>query len=118
MLIDVIIMFIKKLSEIKGENVKEAKRTKIQWLVTKENAGASNFTMRRFSIEEGGEIPPHSHNWEHEIYVLKGRGILGWPGEERKIEADMVIYVPPNISHWYKNTGDEDLTFICIIPYK
>ncbi|MFX1598474.1 MAG: cupin domain-containing protein [Promethearchaeota archaeon] len=111
-------MYIKRISEIKAEKVKEAKKTKIQWLVTRENAGANNFTMRRFSIEEGGEIPPHSHDWEHEIYILKGRGLLGWSGEERKIEADMAIYVPPNISHWYKNTGYEELVFICIIPYK
>lgn len=111
-------MYIKRIDEIKVENVKEATKTKIQWLITKENAGAINFAMRRFSIEKGGEIPSHSHNWEHEIYVLKGKGLLGWPGREREIEADMVVFVPPNLLHWYKNIGDEELVFICMIPYK
>ncbi|MFX1486193.1 MAG: cupin domain-containing protein [Promethearchaeota archaeon] len=111
-------MYVRRVAEIKAENVKEARKTKIQWLITKKNAGASNFTMRRFSIEKGGEIPSHSHNWEHEIYILKGKGILGWPSQEQEVEADMVVYVPPNLPHWYKNTGDEELVFICIIPYK
>ncbi|MHA1410821.1 MAG: cupin domain-containing protein [Candidatus Odinarchaeia archaeon] len=113
-------MYVKKIDEIKTELVtmNGVKDTYIQWLINKENAGAKNFAMRRFTIKPGGEIGVHSHDWEHEIYVLKGKGKLGAGDESANVHEDMVIYVPPNIDHWYKNTGKEDLVFLCMIPIK
>lgn len=50
-----------------------AEGVKIRVIISKED-GAPNCVMRRFTIEPGGHTPYHTHNWEHEIYVLSGEG--------------------------------------------
>ncbi len=73
--------------------------------------------MRRFILGKNGYIPVHQHPWEHEIYVLLGKGIVGAMNEEKVLESDNYAYIPPNVPHWYKSLSDEWI-FLCIIPYK
>ncbi|MGQ4833560.1 MAG: cupin domain-containing protein [Candidatus Asgardarchaeia archaeon] len=113
-------MYVGHISEVPAEEVKLEGTTKttIQWLITKEKAGAENFAMRRFVIKPGGTIGKHSHDWEHEIYVLDGEGIVGAGDKEVKVTKDIFLYIPPNVPHWYRNEGASDFVFLCIIPYK
>ena len=39
-----------------------------------DNVGASNFTTRHFEVAPGGHTPFHAHAWEHEVFVLSGKG--------------------------------------------
>ena len=103
--------------EVKPVEMEDAKGAYIQWLID-QSKGAKRFAMRLFTVKPGGVIPKHNHWYEHEIYVLKGEGIIGAGDREYTIREGNVIFVPPNIPHWYKNTGKEDLVFICIIPLK
>jgi quercetin dioxygenase-like cupin family protein len=89
--------------------------TTIRWLINRDN-GARTFAMRRFVVQPGGEIPLHSHEADHEIYILSGEGVAFTPEHEVAIESDMFLYVPPNEKHGYRNTGDTPLIFICVIP--
>jgi len=78
--------------------------------------GAPNFCMRVFEVEPGSSTPSHSHPWEHEVFVLSGRGVvLGGEGETQ-IAKDSVVFVPPDEHHCFVNNGDEPLRFICVIP--
>jgi len=78
--------------------------------------GAPTFTMRQFSVNAGGYTFFHSHDFEHEIYILKGYGIARKDREEIPISADMVILVEPNELHQIVNNGTEELVFLCLIP--
>jgi len=89
--------------------------TTIRWLINTDN-GARTFAMRRFVIQPGGEIPLHSHEADHEMYILSGKGVAFTPEQEVEIEADMFLYVPPHEEHGYRNSGKSPLVFICIIP--
>lgn len=112
-------MIIKKLDNIEKEDVTMANSTKttIQWLITK-NDGAERFTMRRFDIEPGGSIGLHEHPEDHEIYVLQGNGtLIDEEGNEKKVEKNDIIYVPPDERHGYRNDGNKPFSFICVIPY-
>ena len=43
--------------------------------------GAPLFTMRVFEVEPGSSTPSHSHEWEHEVFILSGKGVVaGEPG--------------------------------------
>lgn len=89
-----------------------ASGVKIQRLISE----APNFNMRRFVVDRTGYTPLHKHDYEHEVYVLSGRGVVTEEGKRKKLEAGSVVYVPPNITHQFKNTGREPLVFLCLVP--
>jgi quercetin dioxygenase-like cupin family protein len=112
-------MIKKNVGDVESEVVTKANsiKTTIQWLITKED-GATNYTMRRFLLQPGGEIGLHGHPEEHEIYILEGKGqVFDEEGNITEITVGDVLYVPPNELHGYKTIGDEPLAFICVIPY-
>jgi len=38
--------------------------------------GAPNFCMRVFDVEPGSSTPSHAHDWEHEVFILAGKGVV------------------------------------------
>ncbi len=93
------------------------KGVEVRWLITKDD-NAKNFAMRLFKIKPGGRSPQHSHSWEHEVFVLEGRGLVLCGNEEEPIGPGYVVFIPPNMSHCFRNPGDEPLKFLCLIPCK
>jgi quercetin dioxygenase-like cupin family protein len=91
--------------------------TTIQWLITKEKDDAPNFAMRRFVIKSGGTIGLHDHWYEHEILILGGEGVMyGDDAVEHSVSRDSFVFVPGDEPHGYRNDGDEDFVFLCMIP--
>ena len=78
--------------------------------------GAPTFAMRQFTVEPGGHTPLHRHNYEHEVYVLAGKGLVRGGDTQREIHAGDVVFMPANQLHQFKVTGDEPLVFICLVP--
>ncbi len=80
--------------------------------------GAPNFAMRQFAVEPGGHTPRHSHDYEHEVFVVGGRGTILLEGRERPIRGGDVIYVPAEEVHQFKSAMDqkEPLRFLCLVP--
>lgn len=80
---------------------------------------APNFIMRRFEIKPGGNIGIHSHNWEHEMYIIQGElYLIDGKGNKEKVTKDEFVYMPPNEPHGYLNESNETAAFLCIIPKK
>jgi quercetin dioxygenase-like cupin family protein len=94
-----------------------ASNVRMRWLISHKEK-APNFAMRMFEIEQDGHTPLHSHDSEHEVYVLKGRGLIVMDNEKKEIEQGYVVYVPPQLTHQFINTGDETLQFLCLIPHE
>ncbi len=79
--------------------------------------GASNFIMRVFEVAPGMTSPHHAHPWEHEIFVLAGRGTArDRDGKDTPIGEGTSIFVPGGEKHCLINQGGDALRFICIIP--
>ena len=78
--------------------------------------GAPNFCMRVFEVEPDSSTPSHSHSWEHEVFILSGRGIAVGEQGKTQITKDSVVFVPPDEKHCFINNGSEILRFICVIP--
>jgi len=112
-------MLVRSVTEVKQDKVEVegAQGVKIRWLISADE-GAPNFAMREFEIEPGGNTPYHSHDWEHELYVLAGEGVAVDEGLERHIKKGSVVLVPPNKMHNFKNTGQQTLRFLCLVPHK
>ncbi|MGD2162228.1 MAG: cupin domain-containing protein [Anaerolineales bacterium] len=77
-----------------------------------------NFAMRRFTIQPGGGMPNHTNQVEHEQYVLRGKAEIGIGDEVFQVKKDDVVFIPAEVPHWYKNSGDEPFEFLCMVPNK
>jgi len=80
------------------------------------NDGAPHFCMRVFDVEPGSSTPSHEHPWEHEMYILSGRGLAVGEEGETEIAKDSVIFIPANEHHCIRNNGNKTLRLICVIP--
>ncbi|MCK4236569.1 MAG: cupin domain-containing protein [Candidatus Krumholzibacteria bacterium] len=92
-----------------------AENVTIRWLIS-EKDGADRFHMRLFEIEPGGKTPLHSHAWEHEVYILEGRGKLIFEDKEKEFSGGFFIFVPEGKEHSFINIGDGTLKFLCLVP--
>jgi len=91
-----------------------AKGVRIKWLINKDNA--PTFLMRHFTVDPGGFTPFHSHDWEHEVYVLEGIGKVRYEDREEKIAPGDAILIPPNKKHQFQAGSDRPLKFLCMVP--
>ncbi|NVM35532.1 MAG: cupin domain-containing protein [Candidatus Lokiarchaeota archaeon] len=115
-------MLKKNYKEVKEQEAVLADGTKaegiyIRWLID-ENVGAKNFAMRRVEIKPDLKVPLHNHAEEHEIFILSGTGKFYNDKEKVEIvkEGDFV-YIPSNEKHSIENIGEDNLIFLCLIPY-
>jgi len=110
-------MKIRKSDEVEAKvvNVEGAENATVRWLVSAED-GAPTFAMRKFEVAPGGCTPHHSHAHEHEIYVLSGSGVCVTPSGEQPISTGDAIYVEPGDDHQFKNTGQQTMEFLCMVP--
>jgi quercetin dioxygenase-like cupin family protein len=77
--------------------------------------GAPNFALRQFQVEPGGHSPRHSHDYEHEVYVVDGGGTVLLNGKEQSIRAGDVVYVPADHEHQFR-AANGGLKFLCLVP--
>ncbi len=78
--------------------------------------GAPTFALRHFEVAVGCAAHSHFHPWEHEAYILEGKGeILGADGAV-PFRAGDSCYTAPNELHQFRNTGATPLRFLCAIP--
>ena len=78
--------------------------------------GAPNFAMRVFEIQPSSSTPYHSHTWEHEVFVLSGRGVVKSTEGEKQLGEGDAIFVAPDEEHCFANIGDDILRLICVVP--
>lgn len=87
----------------------------VRWLITKD-MGANNFAMRLFEIGPDGNTPLHTHHWEHEIFILGGKGAVFDGTKTTSFKKDDVVFIPSDERHQLRNTGKKLLKLLCLIP--
>jgi quercetin dioxygenase-like cupin family protein len=92
-----------------------AKDVTIRLLITK-NDGAPGFIMRLFEIAPGGGTPLHTHDNEHEVFVLEGEGAVWRDGKDVPLRPGIAVFVPGGERHCFKNTGAGKFQFLCLVP--
>ena len=110
-------MFIAKAEDVDERSVEMegARDITIRWLIDPK-VGAENFAMRLFRIEKDGCTPYHQHDWEHEVFVLQGDGIVRTEEGDHKLGPRSVLFMPSGKWHQFLNAGPEDFEFLCLIP--
>ncbi len=110
-------MLIRNAQEVQGKPVEMdgASAVTMRMMVGRAD-GAPNFAMRHFTVAPGGHTPRHSHDYEHEIYVVEGAGRVEQDGEFRDLRAGDVVYVKANATHQFVNPGPAQFKFLCMVP--
>ncbi len=85
-------------------------------VVAGEAEKAPTFAMRVFEIEKGSATPLHTHPWEHEVFLLEGKGKLKSGDKEIPLSEGDAAIVLPNEQHSFINAGDKMLRMICVVP--
>lgn len=104
-----------KVNEQEVDPVEVEKGITIQTLIAPDD-GALNFAMRLFKVAPHAHTPLHRHPWEHEVFVLRGDGLLKYEEKEYAIGAGDAILVPAEAEHNFRSVGAGELAFICVIP--
>ena len=109
-------MKITNYRDIEANEVEEgAMNVTIRQLITTDS-GAENFTMRMFEMQPEGSTPLHDHDWEHEVFILEGKGAVVAGGKDNPFREGDAIFVAPKEKHQFKNTGQAVVRFVCLIP--
>ena len=77
--------------------------------------GAPHFALRSFIVEPEGHSPRHSHDYEHEVYIVSGTGEVLLEGEYRPLKQGDVVYVPADEEHQFR-AGKDGMRFLCLVP--
>ncbi len=107
-------MTVRHAADIARDLVAAGTGTERQVLIGPETG--PNFALRRFIMQPGGGMPPHTNAVEHEQYVLRGRATVGIGDETHTLSADDVVFIPAGVPHWYRAEGDEPFEFLCVVP--
>ncbi len=107
-------MLVRQSQAVEQEGVAAGKGTARQVLIGPDEA--PNFAMRKFIMEPGGGMPPHTNTVEHEQYVLGGKARIGIGEEVVEVAKDDVLFIPAGVPHWYEALGDEPFEFLCLVP--
>jgi len=109
-------MIIKKMTDVPIKTSPEYVGVEKQILIGSED-GSNEIILRYFSIEPGGNSPYHSHDFPHLVKIEKGNGVvIDTDGNEHPLGVGMLVYIPDNEPHGFKNTGSGTFDFICIVP--
>ena len=90
----------------------------IRWLIDDDHDGAPVYALRMVELEPGGKSPQHAHPFEHENFVVQGKGRLLIEDTWHDLNEGDVAFVPAGILHQYVNAGETTFKFLCGIPVK
>jgi quercetin dioxygenase-like cupin family protein len=108
-------MLVRRLSAIEaiayGDGIKKR-------IAIGENEGAPTFVMRIFDLSAGASTPFHTHDWEHEVFILSGKGVVVSEDGDKPVGPEDIIFVPPDEKHCLRNTGQDTFRFMCLVPLR
>jgi quercetin dioxygenase-like cupin family protein len=88
-----------------------ANGVKVQELVG-EGQGSKRFNLRMYTVAKGGHTNVDQHEYEHQLYVLKGRGVLKKKGGDVFMRTGDAVFIPANSQHQFVNEYDEPLIYL------
>jgi cytosine deaminase len=67
-------------------------------------------------VPPGEATLPHFLRTATELYyILGGRGEMHIGAEQNPVFPGQIVLIPPGALQWIRNTGPEDLVFLCIV---
>jgi quercetin dioxygenase-like cupin family protein len=108
---------IKHWTDVPAEDIPGLEGATIRWVINEQD-GAPHFALRVIEVQPGAATPHHSHWWEHEIFVLNGKGVAITKAGETPMSSGTTILTAKDKMHQFRNVGQEVLRFICLVPFQ
>ncbi len=112
-------VFIVNADSVPIENLerKGAEKVNVRYLVD-ERQGSERFALRLYSVVKGGHTPLDQHQYEHQVYVLSGQGLLKQSSDNAlaipNLRAGDTVFIPSNAVHQFINEREEPFVFLCV----
>ena len=99
------------------EPIEEVKGVSRRDILTADD-GVTLTCMQVVEISPHTSTPSHYHPWEHEIFIVSGKGIAAGEQGSVTVGAGNIIFIPANEPHCFVNTESDTLRFVSIEPLK
>ena len=100
-----------EISIIQGNEGSEIK----QYFNPDNTVNGINYSIAQFTIESGKKSKIHKITSSEIYYILEGRGNITIEGTTYLLEKDDSVFIQPNSEQFIKNTGKNNLKFLCIV---
>lgn len=110
-------MYRTNLRAIKSVRFGEIGSTRVtmKQLVGKED-GAEKTALHEIKILKGGRTNVHSHNWQHQMFVTSGGGLLLTAGKPVPMHEGDVFLIPRGEAHGFEQRGRAPLVILTVTP--
>jgi mannose-6-phosphate isomerase-like protein (cupin superfamily) len=86
----------------------------IRELMAHRNSAIRQQSLAEARLAPGAATTPHHHKVTEEIYyILTGTASMTLGNETRPVGPGDAIAIPPGLRHTIKNTGSQELVFLC-----
>ncbi len=75
----------------------------------------TGYSIAHAQVMPGKASVPHRLAGSEVYHILQGTGIMCIDDESEHVKPGDTIFVPPKASQYIVNTGNDELTFICIV---
>lgn len=105
---------VRHADTVRQQPIAAGQNAQMQVLLGEED-GTPHFAMRRFRMGEGGGMPRHTNQVEHEQYVLSGRAEITIGDDVHRVAPGQVLYIPAGVPHSYR-VMEAPFEFLCLVP--
>lgn len=83
-------------------------------LIDEPTTGAQAFSLLVNEIRPGFAGRQHSHDVEHGMYIIRGRGRFTLDGQAFPVEPGTALFAPAHVPHSLACEGEEPLQYVVI----
>jgi len=76
---------------------------------------ALRYSLAWAEVPARGATRPHRLTSSEVYFILEGEGEMHIDAEKERIGSGQVVYIPPRARQWVRNTGREELRFLCLV---
>jgi mannose-6-phosphate isomerase-like protein (cupin superfamily) len=73
------------------------------------------YSIAHAKVAVGQTTKPHKLKSSEVYYLIEGQGLMHIDEETSEVSAGCVVYIPPGSMQYIENSGNSDLTFLCIV---
>ncbi len=76
---------------------------------------AIRYSLAHAILKPGQTSKAHKLKTSEVYYILEGEGLMHINDEIERVHDGFTIYIPPDSTQFFQNTGKRDLIFLCIV---